>query len=45
MTVTISIVHKMKEEFYDKTEVDVVLDKMNDFCAKSIEMLNLEEDR
>ena len=35
----------MKEEFYDKTEVDVVLDKMNDFCAKSIEMLNLEEDR
>jgi len=45
MTVTISIVHKMKEEYYDKTEVDVVLDKMNDFCAKSIEMLNLEEDR
>ena len=45
MTVTISIVHKMKEEFYDKTEVDMVLDKMNDFCAKSIEMLNLEEDR
>ena len=45
MTVTIAIVFKMKEEYYDKSEVDGVLEKLYDFCAKSLEMLNLEEDR
>ena len=45
MTVTISIVFKMKEEYYEKSEVDLVLAKLYDFCDKSIDMLNLEEDR
>ena len=35
----------MKEEYYEKSEVDLVLAKLYDFCDKSIEMLNLEEDR
>ena len=35
----------MKEEYYEKSEVDLVLAKLYDFCDKSIDMLNLEEDR